>query len=151
MVKYLTLEGLEKLKKELGYLKNEKRKEIAERLGQAISYGDLTENAAYHEAKDAQAFTEGRILELEEIIRSSVIISNEQKKDAVSVGSTVMLELDGEKIKFKIVGAQESNPSEGKISNESPLGKALLNKRKGEIAEVEAPCGKVKYKILKIE
>ncbi len=151
MTKYITKEGLEKLKKELEYLKTVKRKEIAERLEKAISFGDLSENAAYHEAKEAQAFLEGRILELQEAINNSAIISEEKKKDIVDIGSTVLLEQNGEKLKFQIVGAQEANPSEGKISNESPLGKALLNRKKDEIIEVETPSGKIKYKIKKIE
>ena len=155
MTKYITKEGLEKLKQELDYLKTTKRKEIAERLKQAIAFGDLSENAAYHEAKEAQAFMEGRILELEEIVRNAVIISNGKNKDAVNIGSTVALEMVAcdkkEKFKFTIVGMQEANPSEGKISNESPLGKALLGRKKDETVEVDTPTGKIKYKILKIE
>ena len=155
MTKYITKEGLEKLKQELDYLKTTKRKEIAERLKQAIAFGDLSENAAYHEAKEAQAFMEGRILELEEIVRNAVIISNGKNKDAVNIGSTVALEMVAcdkkEKFKFTIVGMQEANPSEGKISNESPLGKTLLGRKNGETVEVETPTGKIKYKILKIE
>lgn len=153
MTKYITTEGLEKLKKELEYLKTVKREEIRERLERAISFGDLTENAAYHEAKEAQGFLEGRILELEEIIRSAVIISNGNRKDIVNIGSLVILQRiqDKEKLEFKIVGAQEASPTEGRISNESPLGSVLLNKKKGDVVEVEAPAGKTKYKILKIE
>jgi transcription elongation factor GreA len=151
MEKYLTPEGLEKLKKELEYLKNTKRKEIAKTLERSISFGDLTENAAYQEAKEAQAFLEGRILELENIIRSATIISNNKKKDLVQVGSVVEVKSDGEKWKFKIVGSEEAKPLEGKISYNSPLGKALLNRKKGEKLEVTTPEGKKEYKILKIE
>jgi transcription elongation factor GreA len=151
MQKYLTQEGLEKLKKELDYLKTVKRTEIAERLKHAIAFGDLTENAAYHEAKEAQGFLEGRILDLEEEIRNSVIISDEKKKDSVNIGSTITLEKNGEKLKFKIVGVQEADPTGGKISNESPLGRAILDRKKGEVVEVETPLGRTKYKILKIE
>ena len=139
------------MKKELDYLKTVKRKEIRERLERAIAFGDLTENAAYHEAKEAQGFLEGRILDLGEEIRNSVIISDEKKKDLVSIGSTVTLEKNGEKLKFKIVGVQETDPTGGKISNESPLGRAILDRKKGEIVEVETPSGRTKYKILKIE
>lgn len=151
MKKYLTREGLEKLKKELEYLKTIKRKEIAKALEKAISFGDLTENAAYQEAKEAQAFLEGRILELEDIIEKAVIISNQKKKDIVQIGSIVTVKSDGEKEKFQIVGPEEAKPLEGKISYQSPLGKSLLNKKSGEEVEVITPQGKIKYKILKIE
>jgi len=151
MTKYITKEGLEKLKEELNYLKTVKRKEIAEKLKHAISFGDLSENAAYHEAKESQAFLEGQILELQEAIHNSVVISGAKNKDVVDIGSTVEIEKDNEKLRFQIVGAHESNPSEGKISNESPLGKALLNRKRGEIIEVETPTGKIKYKIRKID
>jgi len=157
MEKYLTPEGLEKLKKELEYLKRVKRKEIAERLRHTSSMGDLTENAAYHQAKEDQAFLEGRILELENLIKNAIVIEKNKKTGWVQVGSTVVLSLGekkslfGKKEKFQIVGAPEANPLEGKISAESPLGKALLNKPEGAIITVETPNGKVKYKILKIE
>ncbi len=151
MTKYITKEGLEKLKEELNCLKTVKRKEIAEKLKHAISFGDLSENAAYHEAKESQAFLEGQILDLQEVIHNSVVISGTKNKDVVDIGSTVEIEKDNEKLKFQIVGAHESNPSEGKISNESPLGKALLSRKRGEVVEVEAPTGKIKYKIRKIE
>ena len=147
---YLTFEGLEKLKKELEYLKTVKRREIAQRLEKCLAFGDLTENAEYSEAKEAQAFLEGRILELEDLIRNAVII-DEKQKDYVQISSTVLVSTDEKKEKFKIVGAEEANPLEGKISSDSPLGKALLNKSKGAIVEVDTPQGKIQYKILKIE
>ena len=147
---YLTFEGLEKLKKELEYLKTVKRKEIAQRLEKCLAFGDLTENAEYSEAKEAQAFLEGRILELEDLIRNAVII-DEKQKGSVQIGSTVLVSTDEKKEKFKIVGAEEANPLEGKISSDSPLGKTLLNKSKGAIVEVDTPQGKIQYKILKIE
>lgn len=148
--KYLTPEGLEKLKKELQYLKEVKRKEIAEKLAKCISFGDLTENAEYAEAKDAQAFLEGRILELENLIANAVIISRKNRA-FVHLGSEVVLRTGFKKEKFKIVGAAEANPLEGKISVDSPLGKALLNQTEGKVIEVNTPQGKVRYKILKIE
>lgn len=117
----------------------------------AISFGDLSENAAYHEAKEAQAFLEGRILELKWAIQNSVIISGEREKGIVGLCSIVEIENGKERLKFQIVGAHEANPGEGKISNESPLGKALLGRRKGEIVEVETPSGKIRYKIKKTE
>jgi len=152
MKKYLTPEGLEKLKKELNYLKESKRKEIAERLKHTVSFGDLSENAAYQEAKEAQAFLEGRILELEEIIRSAKVSKN-KKNGQVEVGSQVLIRsnYDKQMLKFKIVGAPEANPLEGKISYESPLGKALFGKHKGAVIKVKTPEGKIQYQILEIE
>lgn len=142
---------MEKLKKELHHLKQYKRKEIAERLARSAAFGDLSENSEYIEAKEAQAFLEGRILELEELIRNAVVVDPEIKKDQVQIGSWVLLKSSGKKEKFKIVGAEEANPLEGKISIDSPLGKALLGKAKGQEVEVESPEGKISYKILKIE
>lgn len=162
MEKYLTPEGLEKLKKELEYLKTVKCREIAERLKHTASFGDLTENASYQEAKEAQGFLEGRILELEKLIKEAKIIKKIDRAGWVQIGSTVILSSEGKKPhtrtssvrgreKFKIVGATETDSLEGKISIDSPLGKALLNKPKGAIVEVETPQGKIKYKIIKIE
>ena len=150
MEKYLTLEGLEKLKKELIYLKTIKRREIAERLEKCISYGDLTENAEYHETKEAQGFLEGRILELEDLLYNAVVVE-ERQKGIAQIGSTVLVKVGSEKEKFKIVGAEEASPLEGKISIDSPLGKAIINQTKGAVVQVAAPDGKITYKILKIE
>jgi len=149
MDKYLTKEGLEKLKKELDCLKTIKRKEIAQSLGETASFGDLTENAAYQGAKEDQAFLEGKILELENLIKEAILIE-EKARDQIEVGSAVWLAKGWRKAKFKIVGTTEANLNLGKISTESPLGKALIGRRKGEIIEVEAPEGKIKYKIIKI-
>lgn len=145
----LTPEGLEKLKQELNFLKTTKRKEIAERLKQAIAFGDLTENAAYHEAKESQGFLEGRILELTEIIREAKIIQK-NTSGLVSLGSKVLLEIDGEKQEFEIVGPNEANPLKGRISDKSPLGAEILNKGKGQFGELKTPEGKLRYKILEI-
>lgn len=152
MKKYLTPEGLEKLKKKLNYLKKVKRKEIAERLKRTASFGDLSENAAYQEAKEAQAFLEGEILELEDIIRSAKV-AEKKTNGKIEVGSRVWIRSDNDKkiLKFKIVGLLEANPSDGKISYESPLGEALFGQSKGGIAEIKTQEGKIKYKILKIE
>jgi transcription elongation factor GreA len=147
---YLTKEGLENLKKELDYLENTKKKEIAQKLKKAISYGDLSENAAYTEAKDDQAFLQGRILELKGIINSAEIIVN-QERGKVDLGSKITLFCDKEELVFQVVGNTESDPLKGKISVSSPLGQAMLNKEVGDIASVEGPCGIIKYKILKIE
>lgn len=150
MEKYLTKEGLEKLKKELDYLKTVKRREIAKVLKEAISFGDLTENAAYQQAKETQAFLEGKILELENLIRDSILVE-EKSRDQVEIGSAVWLTKGWQREKFKIVGPVEVNSLEGKISFESPLGKALIGRKKGEIIEVETPQGKIKYKVLRID
>jgi len=151
MSKYLTPEGLEKLKKELNYLKKVKRKEIAERLKQTASLGDLSENAAYDEAKEAQGFLEGRILELEETIRGAEVVKKIDKAGWVQLGSTVIVSSNNEEEKFKVVGTAEADSLNGKISMDSPLGKALLDKPVGAIVTVETPNGKIKYKIIKIE
>lgn len=151
MKKYLTPEGLEKIKRELEYLKNVKRKEIAERLEKCLSFGDLAENSEYHETKEAQAFLEGRILELEDLISNAVIVSGEKRAALAQIGSTILVKAAMKKEKFKIVGAEEADPLEGKISVDSPLGKAILNQSKGAIIKVNTPKGKAQYKILKIE
>lgn len=151
MEEYLTREGLEKLKNELKYLKEIKRKEIAERLEKSLAFGDLTENAEYHETKEEQAFIEGRILELEQLVRNAVVVSEEKDKMYVQVGSTVLVSAGSVKEEFKIVGVEEANPLEGKISINSPLGKAFLNQPKGVVVGVKTPKGITQYKILKIE
>lgn len=152
MKKYLTPEGLEKLKKELVYLKNVKRREITERLEKSLAFGDLTENAEYQEAKEAQAFVEGRILELEDLINNAVVASPQKNTRVAQVGSTVLVSAGGfKKEKFKIVGAEEADPLVGKISADSPIGRALLDQPEGIAIVVETPQGRKRYKILKIE
>ena len=151
MEKYLTQEGLEKLKKELVFLKENKRTEIAERLEKCISFGDLAENSEYHETKEAQGFLEGRILELEDLIKNAVIVSEETRNHFAQVGSTVLVKAGEATQEFKIVGVEEADPIQGKISVDSPLGKALINQPKGVIVEINAPSGKMHYKIVKIE
>lgn len=150
MDKYFTKEGLEKLKKELNYLENEKRREIAEKLKHAISFGDLKENAAYDEAKDAQGFLERRVLELKKFIADARII-NQRKTGKVQIGSTVVLICGGEKEKFQIVGPEEADIAAGKISYQSPLGKAILGKSIGDKAVVNNAEGGVEYEILEIK
>jgi transcription elongation factor GreA len=149
---YLTKEKLEELKKELEHLKSEGRKEIARQLKTAKEYGDLSENAEYSQAKDDQAILEIRISELEDMIRNAIIIEtgSKKEKDKVSVGSKVVLKKDNKNYEYLIVGEAEADPSSGKISNNSPLGKVLLGKKVGDEVVVEAPMGKIKYKILKI-
>lgn len=154
MEHYLTKEKLEELKKELEHLKKDVRNEIAERLKRAKEYGDLSENAEYSEAKDEQARIESRIFELEDVLRNASVIKKSGAKDVVSIGSTIEVKKSGrggEKIlKYTIVGSNEAKPEENLISNESPLGKAFLDKKKGDIIKIETPGGKAEYKIMKI-
>jgi len=145
-----TPEGLEKLKEQLNFLKTEKRREIAESLKHAIGFGDLKENAAYHEAKEAQGFLEGKISELEKILKNAKIIQKDISHDFVSLGSKVLLSLDNEEIEFEIVGPSESNPLKGRISDQSPLGIELMGKRKGQTGQFKAPNGILQYKVLEI-
>lgn len=148
----VTREGLEKMKKELDELRSTKRTEIAQRLKAAIAMGDLSENSEYDEAKNAQAFLEGRILQLEQQIRTAQVIET-VTKDRVDVGSTVVIEDMEEHLKEKvtIVGSTESNPFEGRISNESPVGRALMGAKAGDTVEAETPNGVLKYKVILIE
>ncbi len=152
---FLTKEGYQKLQEELDYLRTVKRQEVANRLHEAMEGGELIENAEYEAAKNEQAFVEGRIQELEMILASARIIEDGEKKEKgglVQVGSTVVIqEQDGPPERYTIVGAAEANPREGRISNESPIGKALLNHRAGDEVTVEAPGGTFKVKIVKIE
>ncbi|MBD3359908.1 MAG: transcription elongation factor GreA [Candidatus Buchananbacteria bacterium] len=148
---YLTKEGLEKLKKELEYRKNEKRNEIRQRIEEAIKLGDLSENAEYHEAKDDQGLNEARIRELEEIIKKSIVINNNGDKSTISIGDTIKTSYDGKEKEFTIVGPSESDPLQGLISNESPIGKAFIGHKKNDVVEVETPSGIIKYKILSID
>lgn len=156
----ITKEGLKKLKDELEYLKTTKRGEIAVRLKEAISYGDLSENAEYEEAKNEQAFVEGRILELEKQNKNAKIITEgataktgSTKSKIIDIGSTVTVRNktdDDEPETYTIVGSMEADPVEHKISNESPIGHGLLGREKGDIIEIVAPAGKFKYEILKV-
>ena len=157
MSKYLTPEDLEKIKKELDYLKKVKRKEIAQKLKEAIAMGDLTENAAYQETKDAQGFLEGKILELEKLIGEAKVVEKIAGAHWVQIGSTVILasqkqtKSSSSTEKYKIVGTGQADPFKGEISMDSPLGKVLLDKPEGAIVIVKTPIGKIQYKILKIE
>ncbi|MBI3161456.1 MAG: transcription elongation factor GreA [Chloroflexi bacterium] len=149
---YLTPEGEEKLKAELEELKGPKREELSKRLRSAIQMGDLSENADYHKAKEDQGFLEGRIQELEAILRNSVIIEKTQSKGIVSIGSHVTIqEANFDPETYHLVGPTEADPRKGKISYESPIGRSLLDKKVGDVAEAETPGGKIKFKIIKIE
>ncbi len=149
----LTYEGLKKLEEELEYLKTEKRREVAERIKVALGFGDLSENSEYDEAKNEQAQVEMRIIDLENKLRNvKVIDEDEIDTKTVQIGNTVQvldMEYD-EKVDYTIVGSTEVDLTNNKISNESPIGKALLGKKKNEVVEVEAPAGVLSFKILKI-
>lgn len=147
---YLTKEGFQKLQDELDYLRKAKRQEVAERLHEAMEGGELIENAEYEAAKNEQAFVEGRIQELEVILATAHIIEGQHDPTSVEVGDKVVIqEEDGEPEEYTIVGAAEADPRAGKISNESPLGKALLNRKPGDIITVEAPGGSFQVKLIK--
>jgi transcription elongation factor GreA len=150
---YLTPEGAEKLKKELEELKGPRREELAKRLRFAIQQGDLSENADYIQAKEEQGFLEGRIQELEYLLHNATIIEEKNGKwEKVEVGATVTVqEEDFPEETYYLVGAKEADPRNGRISNESPIGKALLGHKVGEFAVAETPNGNVRLKILKIE
>ncbi len=149
----LTVEGLKKLEEELERYKSVKRREVAERIKQAIAFGDISENSEYEDAKNEQAWIEGRILTLEKMLRNAKIIDDENiSTDQVTLGSTVILkdlEYD-EQLEYTIVGSVEADPANSKISNESPVGKAIIGKPKGMVVEVNVPAGLLKYEIVDI-
>lgn len=151
---YMTLEGKQKLEEEVEYLKTEKRKEVVERIKVARSFGDLSENSEYDSAKEEQAFVEGRIAQLEKMIRNAVIIEDDDKNSSVvSLGKTVkFVELpEGDEEEYKIVGSAESDPLEGKISNDSPMAQSLIGKSVGDIVIVNTPGGEMEVKILEVK
>jgi transcription elongation factor GreA len=147
---YISEEGLTKLRAELGELTNVRRAEIAQRIHDAKEHGDLAENAEYEDAKNEQAFVEGQIQRLESLVKNAVIIDGHRGTDHVQIGSTVHVDGSDGKESFTIVGSTEASPREGRISNESPVGRALLGRRKGESVVVHVPAGDFSYKILKI-
>jgi len=150
----MTYEGIRKLEDELEFLKTVKRKEITEKIKVALGYGDLSENAEYEEAKNDQAFVEGRIIQLENMLRNaSVIDENEIEKDVVSIGSIVKVKdyVFNEEVEFYIVGSAEADPMDNKISDESPVGRALVGKKAGAIIEVMVPDGLGKYEVLEVK
>lgn len=148
---YLTPEGAAKLKAELAELTGPRREELSKRLRSAIQMGDLSENADYHKAKEDQAFLEGRIQEIEAVLRTAVIVEKTHS-DVVTVGSHVTVQEEGfDPETYYVVGAKEADPRHGKISNESPIGSALMEHKVGDVVEAVTPGGKLKFKILKIE
>jgi transcription elongation factor GreA len=149
---YLTEEGIKKLKTELEELSGPRRAELAQRLRTAIQQGDLSENADYHKAKEDQAFLEGRIQELNALLGRAVIIEGGSTGGVIGVGSTVVVKEKGrEPAKYFLVGAQEADPRNGKISNESPIGKALLGHKAGDKVEAQTPAGKLLFEIVSVE
>lgn len=149
----MTYEGVKKLEEELEFLKTVKRKEITEKIKVALGYGDLSENSEYDEAKNDQAFTEGRILQLENMLKNAVVVDeNEIPKDKVSVGSIVkVMDYDfDEEVEYTMVGSAEADPMNLRISNESPVGSALIGKKVGDIVEVVVPNGVSKFEVLGI-
>lgn len=146
---YVTAEGFEKLQAELHALKTVKRKELADRIQEAKELGDLSENAEYQEAKNEQSFVEGRIVELEVMLKNAELITH-KPSGVVQVGSTVTVSMDKQQVTYTIVGSNEANPAEGRISNESPLGQAFLGRRVGDTTNVKTPRGEVEARIEKI-
>jgi transcription elongation factor GreA len=146
----ITQEGYNKLKEEHDFLSTVRRKEIAERIERAKELGDLSENAEYSEAKDAQALNEGRIIELSGILKNVTIVNKVADSDHIVMGSTVVAKIDGKEKEYTIVSFNEADPLNGLISNESPLGVAFIGRRKGESVDVETPRGVMHYKIVKV-
>ena len=147
---YISKDGLEKLRHELEEMVSIRRPEIAQRIHDAKEHGDLTENAEYEDAKNEQAFVEGRIQMVEALIKNATLIDEHHSKDHVQIGSTVKLDGPAGAQTFTIVGSPEAKPTEGRISNESPVGRALLGKKKGENVTVQVPAGDIAYKIVAI-
>lgn len=150
----LTVNGLKKLEDELEYLRGKKRQEVAERLKVAISYGDISENSEYDDAKDEQAFVEGRIIQLDQMIRTAKVIDDsELSKDIVTIGATVELEdmEFGDKEVYTVVGTTEADPTANKISNESPVGSAILGKAVGDVVTVKVNRNEFDYRIVEIK
>lgn len=150
-VNYISQEGLEKLKEELEYRKNELRKQISEDIAVAKEQGDLSENFEYQDAKERQGTNEVRIGNLEAEILNSVVVESKSGGSDVSLGTSFTVEVDGEQKTFEIVGSTEADPMSGKISNDSPLGNAFLGKEVGDTVEIEVPAGTKQYKIISIQ
>ena len=149
---FLTPEGMQKIKEELEYLHLHRRNEVAEKIRLAKEAGSTVNNAEYDDAKNEQAFVEGRILTLETMVKNAKIIEEDTHSDKVKLGSHVIVEdQDGEKDEYTIVGSAEASPKDGKVSNESPIGKALMGKKVGQVAQVKAPAGTIKLTVKKIK
>jgi transcription elongation factor GreA len=151
MTKFITEDGLKKIKDELEERKVAVRQRIAGAIKEAKEQGDLSENAEYSEAKHQQAENEARIAELEFLLKESTVVAYNKSMDVVQMGSKVKVKFNGSEMEFQIVGSNEASPSEMKISNESPMGKGFMGKKKGDEVQVETPGGKMKYKILDVK
>ena len=148
---YVSAEGLHKLEEELEHLRTARRKEVAERIHAAMEFGDYSENSELEDAKNEQAFVEGRIMTLEQMLKNAVVIDQNGHHDKVELGSHIVVEVDGEREKYVVVGSAEANPGEGKISNESPVGRALLGHRAGDKVKAVVPSGVLELKILQVK
>jgi transcription elongation factor GreA len=149
---YISKERYEQLKQELEDLKTKKRQEIAERLRQAKEFGDLSENAEYSEARDEQSRVEQRIFDLDEFLKNAVVLTKKSfPKETIDIGSRVVVKKNGKEMTYEIVGSDEADPQGGKISNESPLGRAFLQHKAGDVINVDTPSGKISYEITKVE
>ncbi|HVR89109.1 MAG TPA: transcription elongation factor GreA [Candidatus Limnocylindria bacterium] len=146
----ISAEGLKKLEAELEELRTAKRQEVAERIHAAMQFGDYSENSELEQAKNDQAFLEGRILTVEQMVKNAEIIDAREHHDIVEVGSHITIEANGEKEQYQIVGSAEAAPAEGRISNESPIGKALIGHKKGDLVRAAVPRGEVELKILAV-
>lgn len=151
MPTYLSKEGLETLKAELQQRKTTTRFEIADRIASAKELGDLSENFEYHEAKETQAQNEMRILDLENMVKDTVMVEQQSGGNIIELGTTFTISVGGKERKFEIVGSNEADPSAGKISNESPLGQAFIGRGEGEVVEISVPSGTMTYKIISIQ
>jgi transcription elongation factor GreA len=151
MGKFITQEGFKKIKEELEYRKTAVRQNIANSIKEAKEQGDISENAEYSEAKAQQAENEARITELELMLKESTVVSYDKASSVVQISSRVKVKFNGSEMEFQIVGSNEANPSDMKISNESPMGKGFMGRRKGEEVEIETPSGKMKYRILDVK
>lgn len=147
---YVSAEGLKKLEAELEELRTVRRAEVAGRIHNAMEFGDFSENSELEQAKNDQAFLEGRILTLEQMLKNAVVIDQNSHHERVEIGSHVMVEAEGERAEYVIVGSAEAAPSEGRISNESPVGRALLGHRAGETLRLTVPAGAVEMKIVAV-
>ena len=149
---YLTAEGEDALRRELEQLTERRRPALAQKLKEAVAQGDLKENADYHDAKEQLGFIEGRVLQIESILRNAIVVDNSESSDEVRIGSTVVIEEDGigEDEEYRIVGSAEANPRERKISEKSPIGAALIGAKIGDKVKVKTPDGVIKFKIVDI-
>lgn len=151
MTVYISAEGLEKLKEEYEKRKTDTRREIADRIASAKELGDLSENFEYHEAKEEQGLNEAKILELEQMISEAVLVEQNSGGEDITLGTTFVVELNGEEKTFEMVGSTEANPLEGKISNESPIGQAFMGRKVGDVIDITVPSGVLQYTVKKIQ